>query len=385
MALSNEHWRKTLHRARAERAEETSRTTQLIEGRIVGWDPRSELITVASGVGPQTVAFPHPYTGVNAWVRSAPEVGSGVFLSGNADTNRWDAIGTVARFRTSRAVQFEQGPSAWRPLRSGEIDIRGVGGAGVFVGASGTLELSGGAVYGAMENNTLTHWVKAGLHTRRTLAADDSTLSGQERFGVVRRPVLGTAHPVKIAADEGERFAHEFRRSVTSEAGDLSVLAEGDIVDGAGELQLDTQTQRPLRLQRTIPTPQGDWRLAVDDQGNMSWRLPAGATTGAFLSAPNGQVRLRAGAGIELRTDAQLDARGETGVVIASSRETALLGRSTVLGSYSGLSPVLTLDDLNAYIALLRKTLTLTVQPKPSTTILVPNAVKARPSVFAGL
>lgn len=385
--LSKESWQAVSQRGRKEADRETSKFRGLVEGQITAWNPTTELMSVSTPIGPMSVPYHHAHIGLNSWLRTGPEPGSSVLLSHNADTGRWDSVSTFSRFRRSRSANYEAADSLWRPVRSGELDGKSPAGAGFFARADGTLELSGGQVYGALDNNTLTAWWKAGLHQRKLAYHSTGHLGSEERLGVAtRRQVADTEHPVKVTDDTGTYFAHEYYRSImtSSSRTPIAMTVEGNVLDDVGKPVLADETGRPLRSLRRLRTSTGAlWESDIDDVGNSWLRLPDTARLGVRVQVPRGSLQVRCDDRISLEAQGRGLIHTRDGLRAGSDGTTALLGRRVDLGR-SATSQVITLDDLNAWISMLRATLVATAQAKPFAAIVVPPAIKARVSVFAG-
>jgi hypothetical protein len=162
-------------------------------GQIQQVDPATEVMTVRHGSGlAPNVRIPHPYVGVNSWHRVAPDAGQQVVMHVRQDgrvpiATAFHSAPNRESTPEERVRRYNRNQDLYRPLVQGEQELSSAGGAQVFLGRRPYAEVRGGYVRSWWDQDRLEAGARAGLHVRQLQDNRPTSLTDEERFGVVQR------------------------------------------------------------------------------------------------------------------------------------------------------------------------------------------------------
>lgn len=166
----------------------------------------TESMTVAHAAGlAKNVRIPHPYVGTNSWHRVAPDPGLQVVLqvrqdSGTPVATAFHVAPNRERNPELRVQRYGRGLDLYRPLVGGEQELSSGGAAQVFLGRRAYAAVRAGYVRSWWDQDRLEQGARAGVHVRQLQDNRPTSLSDEERFGVVQRADTASSLSVPDAA-----------------------------------------------------------------------------------------------------------------------------------------------------------------------------------------
>lgn len=218
-------------------------------------------------------AIPHPYCGVNSWIRCVPEVGAGVLTQQRGDIAQSEITSYISRTGADRIDKYQNGLGLYRERDAGEIEIKSVGNAYQSWDQYGNVSILGGMVEQHMSQRDLEHSGWAPTYRRRLFRHDPTQLAHEERFGVVKRPDIQKPYSLhQYPQPTTDTFYHEYSRWINDDAGkELVELQEGNVIDATAQVVKQSKTNRELRYRKTLShKSSGTLTVEVDNELNLA-------------------------------------------------------------------------------------------------------------------
>jgi hypothetical protein len=121
-------------------------------------------------------------SGTGSWIRTAPFAGTAMLTAKGLDNNLY-ALGYAPNpaWATKASQSYIVGKGLWRPMVSGDMDIRTTGNAGAFFSQQGITEVRGGLVRHRMNGLDGTNEMRAATHV---IAGPNNSIANEKLFGV---------------------------------------------------------------------------------------------------------------------------------------------------------------------------------------------------------
>ncbi len=236
--------------------------------------PETESVKIESfgSPGAGTVAIRHPFMGTNSWIRTMPETGTSVITQRIREPAQVE-IWSYTSHRLGQMVKDAKKDNAriFRELRQGEIEIMSAGRAYQHWSEEGNITMYGGAVEQHLTQTEMEAVTRAPTHKRQLDQHEPAKLNHEERFGLVKRPDVAKPNSLQVWVKDGDAFQYEYGRWIQDDEGkDITSLHEGHLYGVDQQLIKNTQTNKPVRLRRTVEHfKKGTMTFDVDNELNM--------------------------------------------------------------------------------------------------------------------
>lgn len=219
-----------------------------------------------------TMTVRHPYMSTNSWFRCMPEAGTSLVTQRIRQPRQPEIWGYISH-RLGEQVQKARDSDKYifRELRPGEMEALSSGRAYTHWSEDGNLSLQGGVIESVLSQTELEHTSRAPTHKRHLDQHEPNQLGHEERFGLVKRPDSSKPYSLQVYAKDGSDFQYEYGRWIKDDSGsDVISLHEGHLWDQNGNQIKNGQTNRKVRLRRTINhRSSGTFEIDVDEELNI--------------------------------------------------------------------------------------------------------------------
>jgi len=140
--------------------------------------------------GEKSIPLPMPFEGTDSWIRSIPNSGSPCVLANRSDTEDLTFITYLNESAEKRLEQYKGTSGLYRPLNPGEHEIHSSGLAQSYYASRPYMEHRAGIIRSWLDQDRVECGQKAPLHVRQIWEHASNEIGDEERFGVVKRPLM---------------------------------------------------------------------------------------------------------------------------------------------------------------------------------------------------